>query len=299
MASLRVRATKHQNGRSSYNLDISCDKEQTIDLDVCLAVCPLDEFAEYAKETIDCLGPDDTLTVFVIGGGNPKVLPRTSMDSLGKAMARGALSAIEPNEYVHLWDGLHACLRYAEIERPAIPGRLSVVVLVTSGRRTACPMDGEREELRKYLLRTAPQRNPCKMIVASVADSQQEGARLLYDLAERHDRPGNEFADTPEHLRGALERTKRTCARNARLVLVPRLSFEASEVNAPGFPRDLLFGHQDLSQEIVVGDIWNSARYAFVRLPDGLLLDHVDVLLEYTDPTTGESKTTVGFEHVF
>lgn len=288
MANFTVRA--RQLDHSSYQLDISCHKDDPkIDLDVCLAVCASDDFAECAWETIDCLGPDDTLTIFVIGGVNPVVLPRTSMDSRGKAIAQGALSAIEPNEYVHLWDGLHACLKYAEIDRPTIPDRLSVVVLVASGKRTACPMDGEREELRKYLFQ--PTRNPCKMIVSSVSGLHEEGARLLRDLLAQHDRLGNEFG--PENLRGALERTKQTCARNARLVLVPRLSFEADEVQTPGFPRDLLFGHQDLSQEIVLGDVWK-ARSAFVRLPYGLLLDHMDVLLEYTDCVTGEPKTTVG-----
>jgi hypothetical protein len=188
MASLRVRATPRQS-----------------DLDVCLAVCPLDNYHAYARETIECLGPDDTLTVYVLGGTNAKVLPRTSMDPRGKAMAHGALSAIERNtEYVHLWDGLHACLRYAEIERPAIPERLSVVVLVASGRRTACPMSGEREELRKYLFQHA--RNPCKLVVVSMPYVHEDGARLLRDLAERHDRIGNEFVDRPDILRRVLAR---------------------------------------------------------------------------------------------
>jgi hypothetical protein len=296
MTSLGVRARKHREGSSSYILDIvrHDETELEIDLDVCLAVCPTDTaYTEYAKETIECLGPDDTLTLFVIGGTNPKVLPRTSMDSHGKAIAKGAVSTIEPNEYVHLWDGLHACLRHAEIERPMIPGRLSVLVLVTSGRRTACPMSGEREELRKYSY--LPTRNPCKLIVPFMTDIEHEGARLLYDLAEIHDRSGNEFADRPENLRRVLERTKRTRARNARIDVMPRLSFEADEVDAPGFPKDLIFGYQDLSQEIVVGDVFES-RQAFVRLPRGLLLTHMDVLLEYFDPATGETKKTVGLE---
>jgi hypothetical protein len=283
MASLGVRARKPQQGSSSYILEVYKNKaEPDIDLDVCLAVCPTDDYAEYARETIDCLGPDDTLTLFVIGGTNAKVFPMTSMDDRGKAIAKGALSSIEPNEYVHLWDGLHACLRYAEIERPAIPGRLSVLVLVASGRRTACPMSGEREELRKYL--NVPTRNPCKIIVVSMPYVHEEGSRLVDGLAMQHDRLGNEFADRPDILRQVLERTKRTCARNVRITVIPRMSFEADE-----------FGYQDLSQEIVLRDVFES-RQAFVRLPDGLLLEHMDVILDYFDPATGETKKSVGLE---
>jgi len=290
MTSLQVCAL--QRNRSSYVFEVSSGSlavDPKIDLDVCLA---FSSDVEYAKETIDCLGPDDTLTIFVFGGTNPKVLPRTSMDERGKTVALGALSSVVvPNDYCHLWDGLHACLRYAEIERPKIPGRLSVVVLVTSGRRTVAPLGGEREELRKYLY--VPTRNPCKIVVAPVGPYAE--SRLLYDLAIAHDRFGNDFVDTIEGLCDAIRRSMRTCARDVRIDLIPRHEFHEDEVNAEGFPGDLLFGHQDLSRSIVLGDVFHDyPRRIIVRLPRGLCLDYMDVFLEFVDPVTGETKKAMG-----
>lgn len=284
---LSVRAFRGEN--FSYVLEVSsCKTEQRLDLDVCMAIDPRVAFESYAQETIDCLGVDDTLTLFVLGGTNAKVLPRTSMDDRGKAVANAVIGSIEPSEYVHLWDGLHACLRETEIDRPQIPGRMSVVLLVTDGRRTACPLEGEREALRKYLF--APTRNPCKFVVAAVGPYAE--ARLLYDLTNVHDRFGNEFVDTYDGLREVFTRTRKTCARNVRMDLLPRAIFDADEVNAEGFPRDHLFGHQDPSRTIVLGDVFcGLPRRVYVSC---IVLDYMDVFLEYTDPMTGETQKAMG-----
>ena len=113
------------------------------------------DIVKHATTTIiESLGKDDRLAIVAYSSKARSVLPLTIMHDGGKALAKSALSALQPSGSTNLWDGLKMGMDLLSAD--SNPKRLTACFVMTDGCPNIEPPRGHLPMLRRYKDSHAP-----------------------------------------------------------------------------------------------------------------------------------------------
>jgi len=140
----------------------------------------LDVVKHATRTIIEGLGDEDRLAIVAYSSQAKSVLPLTAMHNGGKALAKNALSTLQPSGSTNLWDGLKMGLDL--LANDSDPKRLTSCFILTDGCPNIVPPRGHLPMLRRYK-DSASTKNDFSCIINTYGFGYNLDSTLLDDLA--------------------------------------------------------------------------------------------------------------------